>query len=47
MGHIYNNYSLRFKKIVVVNFDQSCLTARLIQNFCANSKIDKSLLKYL
>ena len=40
-------YSLRLKKTVVVDFDQSCLTAHLIQNFYTNSKIDKSLLKYL
>jgi hypothetical protein len=40
-------YSLRLRKIDVFYFDQSCLTARLLQIFCTNSKIDKLLLKYL
>ena len=35
------------QKIDVFDFDQSCLTAHFIQNFYANSKIDKLLLKYL
>jgi len=38
-------YSLRFKKSVVFYFDISCLIVHLI--FFANSKINKSFLKYL
>ena len=40
-------YSLRLKKTdIFFCFDQSYLTVYFIQIFCANSKIDKSLLKY-
>ena len=39
-------YSLRLKKTDVFDFDKLYLIARL-QNFCVNSKINKSLLKYL
>jgi len=40
-------YSLRPKISDVFYFYTSCLTIRLIQFFCVNNKINKSVLKYL
>jgi hypothetical protein len=47
IGRIQLSTFFRFKKTLVVDFDQSYLIAHLVQKFCANSKIDKLLLKYL
>jgi len=42
-----DTYFLRLIKTNVFDFDTSYLTTRLIQNFYANYKINKSLLNYL